>query len=230
MTSRTLAVEDDTVTPSVGVTHNKPKGNAMKTLPRLAIASSMLVAQLAAHATVSAGHWSASAGNAFPGLDINLSIRIDQTIDGDFTGTFWNYNAQAGTLRYVTTNIDEGSTLFLVKPGDVVSQAMVDAPGVNDLGNGEAAVVVGREFYLGAATSSLSDPGVTWGNIEQRTSFGWALFQAQADGSLKILDSAMAFREAGIVVATLQAVPEPGTWALMGLGLLGLAVVKPRRR
>ena len=67
-------------------------------------------------------------------------------------------------------------------------------------------------------------------NVSTRTSFGWAHLQAQADGSLKILSSAMAFREGGIVVGALQAVPEPGTWALSiaGLGLLAWARRRPR--
>lgn len=198
----------------------------MNALTRLAAAAALLASHLAAHATVAAGHWDAVAGNPYPG--VNQSIIVDQTIDGDYTGTFWQYNAQAGTLRFVTNNTDEGAVLFRVQQGEVVSQAMVEAPGTHALNNGTD-VFVGTDFYLGAATSSLSDPGVSWSNVQQRTSFGWAHFQAQADGSLKILSSAMAFREAGIVVGTLQAVPEPGTWALMGLGLLGLTAVTRRR-
>ena len=40
----------------------------------------------------------------------------------------------------------------------------------------------------------------------------------------------MAFREPGIVVGTLDvpAVPEPSTWALMGLGLLGIGWAQQR--
>ena len=35
----------------------------------------------------------------------------------------------------------------------------------------------------------------------------------------------MAFREPGIVVGTLTAVPEPATWLLSGLGLLAVGTV-----
>lgn len=47
-------------------------------------------------------------------------------------------------------------------------------------------------------------------------------FTIKADGLLS------SFRLAGVTVAA--AVPEPGTWALMGLGLAGLAAVRARRR
>lgn len=213
----------------LAITTHKCKGNTMTPWQRLAAASALLTAHVAAHAVVSFGHWAVANAPSGTLPDFNLTITLDQTIGGDYTSSFWKYDAQAGTLRFVTLNADEGSVLFLVKPGEVVSQAMVNAPGIHSLGDSSAAVLVGKDFYLGAATSSLSDPGVTWSNYQQRTSFGWAHFQAQADGSLKILDSAMAFREAGIVVGTLQAVPEPGTWMLMGLGLVGLGAVARRR-
>ena len=198
--------------------------------------TALVLAPTWAHATVEAGHWSVNTVSDSSNLvGYNTAISIDQTAGGDSTSTFWSYNASTGTIRFVSYNTDEGSTLFLVKPGETVSQDMVLNPGSHQMAivpvtsGSQATVQVGTDFWLGAATSSLSDPGVTWANVSTRTSFGWAHLQAQADGSLKILSSAMAFREGGIVVGALQAVPEPGTWALMGLGLAGIGLLGRRR-
>jgi hypothetical protein len=177
-----------------------------------------------AHALVEAGHWSFSQNSQSTWGD-NFSVSIDQTPAGDHTGTFYDYNFATGTLTFLTKNIDESSEVWIASAGQVIDNQY------NKTINTSKPVFVGNDFYLGAATSSSTDPGFNWGNLTDRTSFGWAHFKADATGKLTLLGSAMAFREpAGIIVGTLTTpVPEPGTWALMGLGLCALGSLRLRR-
>lgn len=191
------------------------------------LASSLSCLALAAHATVEPGHW--HVGNWAPNPESgNTSIWVDQTPGGDYTGTFLAYNAAAGTLSFRTFNVDEGSELFLVQPGDALTQA-TQGNFLSLYGTYNAPVQVGRDFYLGAGTRSGSDPGFSWAD-HAWTSFGWAHFRADDQGQLAIVDSAMAFREPGIVVGTLSAVPEASTFVLMGIGLMGMTGVARRRQ
>lgn len=183
----------------------------------------LAAAHLSAHAVVEAGHWRFTQDPAGPFG--NFSVQVDQTAGGDYTGTFFNYNANAGTLTYIGANVDEGSEVWLTQAG-----AVVDNNFKPSLTSGITTVAVGTDFYLGAATSSATDPGFSWATLSNRTSFGWAHFRADSSGKLTLVDSAMAFREPGIVVGTLSAVPEPSTWALMALGLAGLAVGRHANR
>jgi len=158
------------------------------------------------------------------------NISVDQTPDGDLTHTFLMHDAAANTLTYVTQSVDEGSQLFLVHAGDVLTHASIRGlPASASFSHG-VPITVGEDFYLGVRTGSASDPGFEWGASEGYTSFGWAHFREGSDGLLHIVDSAMAFREGGIVVGTLQAVPEPATWASMIAGLAALGGVARRRR
>lgn len=172
-----------------------------------------------AHAVVEPGHWRIA--NWAPNPDLgNTSIWVDQTPAGDYTGSFLVYNATAGTLSFRSYNIDEGSELFLVQPGDALTR---DTQGsfLSLYGTYNTPAQVGRDFYLGAGTRSGSDPGFSWAD-HAWTSFGWAHFRADEQGQLSIVDSAMAFREPGIAVGTLSAVPEASTFVLMGIGLVGM--------
>jgi hypothetical protein len=192
----------------------------MQHLTRLAATAALLATSLAAHAVVESGHW--TYGPLTTGYNV-LSVYQTPSDFGSF-GVRTTYDAQAGTLTLGVPTLGAPASLFVVTPGQVISQA-------NWLSfSTPSALQVGTDFYLGTATISTTDPEFSWATAATtRTVFGWAHFQAQANGTLKMLDSAMAFREPGIVVDTLQAVPEPGTWALMGLGLVGLAAVSRRR-
>lgn len=194
-----------------------------RSIIRHALALSTLALATQAQAVVEAGHWGAF---NYPTSQIgdNFSVRVDQTVEGDYTGVFMNYTA--GQLKGITFNVDEGAKVYIVQPGDVFTQAS-SAQAINVFG--DTPIPVGTDFYLAAKTRSYTDPGFTYDDSFY-TSFGWAHFQADANGQLQLLGSAMAFREVGIIVGTTQAVPEPSALALMGIGLAGLAWRRARAK
>lgn len=181
-----------------------------------------------AQAVVESGHWTSYFADR---PDDNFSVGVDQTIAGDYTGLFMRY--EAGRLTGITHNVDEGADLFLVQAGTEFSQASIAAgahtfvEGVSrQFGDFSSAVAlpVGTDFYLATRTRTGSDPGFSYTPEGMRvfTVFGWAHFVVDAQGAPRIVDSAMAFQEGGIVVGSLQAIPaipEPATGWLMGLGL-----------
>lgn len=181
------------------------------------------------HAVVEAGHWSVyntTFDASYNGA--NLEVDIHQTPEGDYTGTFFKYDPQAGTLQYLTHNVDEGSTLFVTRPGQLINDQTMISLGAGDRLNSPSNIAqVGSDFYIGGATEKMSDPGFQW-NDQHWTVFGWAHLRADASGKLQLVDSAVSFKEGGIIAGSL-AIPEPGTWAMMGLGLIGIALTTRRR-
>lgn len=190
----------------------------------LAAAAGLMLFQHGANATVESGHWRVLNQGFGNNLGDNLTILVDQTPGGDYTGTFLKYDATAGTLAFVTYNTDEGSTLFVTRPGQVINDdALIKLPAQDALSFSSNVAHVGTDFYLAAATEKFSDPGFQF-NDTHWTVFGWAHLKADANGKLQLIDSAMSFNEGGIVTGTL-AVPEASTWSMMGLGLFGLAAL-----
>ena len=181
-----------------------------KALSFAVLAAAITLTTTPAYAQVESGHWKVFnyKDKAPPnGLGDNTTISIDQTPAGDYTGTFLKYNPWAATLQFITLNTDEGSTLYLVKPGDIISNA-TKAHLTSFSQASLKTLKVGWDFYLAVATTSFSDPGFSWQNLSHSTSFGWAHFKMNWLGKLTIVDSAMAFRETGIVVGKLQAAPQ----------------------
>jgi PEP-CTERM motif len=202
---------------------------------RWAAAATLLVSSLAAQATVAPGYWGISP-RAADGTQTLMVYQNDSSSNS--YGVRTTYNAQAGTLSLGMPTLGAPASLFLMTPGQVIgTDNWLSLPGplpgsIDPQSGSDAYFQAGSDFYLGTATIAIFDPEFNWATVNTtRTSFGWAHLQAQADGSLKILASAMAFREPGIVIGAVQtAVPEPGTWAMMGLGMLGLAAVARRHR
>ena len=52
----------------------------------------------------------------------------------------------------------------------------------------------------------------------------------QGNGVASVMGSAIAYNEPGIIVGTTQVVPEPSSFALSMLGLIGLAALRKTHR
>jgi PEP-CTERM motif len=183
-----------------------------------------------AHAAVESGHWRAFAiPTTTSNGGANLNIQIDQTPLGDYTGTLLSYDSKAGTLKFVTYNVDEGSKLFVTRPGQFINDnTLVNLAYADRLSFSDNVAKVGTDFYVGGATEKFSDPGFD-AYDQHWTVFGWAHLKLDANGQLQVVDSAVSFNEGGIVAGSL-AVPEASTWSLMALGLVGLSWATRQQR
>lgn len=147
-------------------------------------------------------------------------------------------NFDGGTMNYVTQTLDVTNEFLLAHPGDVVT-ANSFRHGVNAGNDPFSNPAAGSDFYMvGMVDTGFLDPGEPSIPTPDRTGyshdirFGWAHIQIGGNGTAMVLASAMAYGEGGIIVGTMQAVPEPASFALalMGLGLLALPGLRRQRQ
>jgi len=133
-----------------------------------------------------------------------------------------------GTLRITISNVDQGSDWYFVHAGDQFGPATIAAnqfvavpispQAPYPIGNGD--------FYLGIATSDAPNfPFV-------RDIFGWVQIH-DASGTLSATGNAVSYHSQGIVVGTINEVPEPSTIVMAGLAVAMLFVCQrrlPRQR
>lgn len=140
-------------------------------------------------------------------------------------------NYTGGVISYALQSLDATSRLFVAQAGDLITDDLLMAPtslpelyGYNQLGT---------DFYIGSIVDTgILDQGETVnrtldGGFPIARRYGWAHVVVGNGGQLNVTASAIAYSENGIIVGTIQTVPEPG--ALL-LGTLGLAAVATRRK
>lgn len=174
-------------------------------------------------------------------LDPYIGPAIYPGVNADFILHFGSRPASLG-LQYSPTLLsfpfitaDADIALRLTRPGEVLTADTFKLPNPAATPQGlSLAEVNGKDFYLaGMVTTGPRDPGEpAWDPVTSPViqRFGWAHFVVNAQGVLTVADSAMAYVEQGIVAGTVQAVPEPGTYALMGIGLVGLVGLSALRK
>ena len=132
------------------------------------------------------------------------------------------------TLSFDNFALDEGSDWYAVEPNDVFSAATIangDFPfltGESPGSLGELEVTVGESFFLGVNTGNLDSPN------GPREDFGWGEFVFDFNGELRVVDSAVAYDQGGIVVGTSQSVPEPSSAAVLFLIVAGATCCRRR--
>lgn len=169
----------------------------------------------------------------------NYAITAIQEPDRMDTTTMWfnaTTNGQSTVLQPVSWNVDQEADYYLVQQGAAFTKESIASGQFKPLFTLDHpySLEVPKDaiFYLGVTTTQTRWPGdgTSTGGGFRRNVFGWASIQNGPDG-LKLLDSAMTYNgEGGIIIGTTTAVPESTTWALMLLGLSGLAAATGKQR
>lgn len=190
---------------------------------KLVTVAAWLASHAVAHAVVLSDTQVTLESGANYGADYELLVNQAPERE-DLTAVFFNKQNAAGLSRLgvVTYTVDQGVDLYLVRAGDVISSAALAEgryPVMKELGAvAFVDVPLPGDFYLGLATTDY----VYASEYQTRNVWGWAHFRNDAAG-LRLLGSAVAYGEGGIVAGATAPVPEPGTLLLAGLGLTGIA-------
>ena len=83
-----------------------------------------------------------------------------------------------------------------------------------------------KPFYLGYLRQTWAPPR---GTYQSDDGYGWALLK-RTDNKLELLDSALYDDTGGIIVGTTIPAPEPSTYALFGIGAIGILMVLRRKK
>lgn len=141
-------------------------------------------------------------------------------------------NFSGGVITYALQSLDATSWLFLTQPGDAITDQTLLGQAVTAPLYGHTQL--GNDFYIGSIIDTgVLDNGETTnrilpGDYPMARRFGWAHVLVDEVGGLHVTASAIAYNTDGIIVGTTQAVPEPGTLALAGLGLIALTAWRKR--
>ncbi len=143
-------------------------------------------------------------------------------------------NYTGGVISYALQSLDATSRLFVAQAGDLItddlllgSASLPELYGYNPLG---------ADFYIGGIVDTgILDQGETLnrtldGGFPIARRYGWAHVVVGSGGQLNVTASAIAYSENGIIVGTIQTVPEPGALLLGALGLAGALATRRLRR
>jgi len=170
-------------------------------------------------------------------------ISLDVTSDGDDQVLFDFANTGSEMLTLARIYFDDGSLMELlsISNGGGVNFTFDPFPGPNDLPGGENALdqfgnpdpFVTTLGFLSGATAPPPTNGLEPGENVVLT---FELAQGQTiddilaelgDGTLRVGVHLINFASGGS--ESLTTIPEPGTFAMLGLGILGLGVIARRR-
>jgi hypothetical protein len=145
---------------------------------------------------------------------LSFSVYKEAEIGIDnFTVASFSFTGSA--LQFDVASLDEGSSWYVVQPGDRLSPQTIASGQFTPLVtfgplSYPAAEVGEGDFYLGVQTFSLNAPG--------KAAFGWV--HLNSDGTplaphATMMRNVMSYDSPGIIVGTTNVVPEPGGVVLM---------------
>lgn len=146
---------------------------------------------------------------------------FQDTSASDYTDTWFCYDN--GHLQWANAHLDESSEWYtgsLLTPftDQAIASgrfAQLNNPTFSDVGPN---ILVGHKTFLLAFRTWASAEG-----FRDTPIYGWVWLDVHRDGSLNILDCAITYDAAGIIIGRDEAlIPEPATLALLGLAPLAM--------